>query len=79
MNFTSDGQGLLVLQGNAIPARVSRVNISTGEKQSLLELTPRDPAGVVGIDNLNMTRDGRAYVYGFVRRLCDLYVVEGLQ
>jgi hypothetical protein len=78
VNFTSDGRGLLILQGNAIPARVSRLNITTGEKQPLLELTPRDPAGVVGIDNLNMTRDGRAYVYSFVRRLCDLYVVEGL-
>ncbi len=79
VNFTSDGQGLLVFQGIDIPTRVSRLNISTGDRQPLLELTPRDPAGVVGIDNLNMTRDGQTYVYSFVRRLSDLYVVEGIR
>jgi hypothetical protein len=79
VNFTADGRALHVAQTVAASARVARLDVQTGERQPVLELTPRDPAGVVGIDILEMTPDGRAYVYAFVRRLCDLYEVEGLR
>lgn len=79
MNFSPDGQWLNIAPSVGVPVTVHRLNLSTGERQPLLNLTPRDPAGVVAIDNLLLTPDGRGYVYAFVRRLCDLYVVEGLQ
>ena len=36
-------------------------------------------AGVVGINTVAVTPDGRAYAYSFARLLSDLYVVSGLR
>jgi hypothetical protein len=40
---------------------------------------PLDNAGVQHIGPIRITPDGKNYVYGFQRRLSDLYLVEGLK
>ena len=42
-------------------------------------LQPPDPVGISGIPNLLLTPDGRAYTYNVVRKLSELYLVEGLR
>jgi hypothetical protein len=42
-------------------------------------LVPADAAGIDTISGVMMTPDGKAYVYSYVRTLCDLYLVEGLK
>ena len=37
-----------------------------------------DPAGALFF-NFVMTRDARTYAYGYIRRLDDLFVVQGLK
>jgi len=79
VGFTADSQGVWICESNPLPARISRADLATGQRHPSLELTPRDPAGATPIDNLLMTPDGRGYVYAFVRRFSDLYLVDGLR
>ena len=43
------------------------------------EIAPLDPTGVSTIGPIQMTPDGKTYVYGFHRTVGDLYLVEGLK
>ena len=79
IRWTADGRGLFVQRRAALPARVERVDVATGERKPWLELVPPDPAGVQGIGPIHMSADGRAYVYSYRRKLDQLYVVEGLR
>src|SRR4029077_9519007 len=69
VGFTADSQGVWICDSHALPARISRADLATGQRHPARELTPRAPAAAVPIDNLLMTPDGRGYVYAFVRRL----------
>jgi len=64
---------------NAIPAEVVRWNPLTGARRPFVEIVPPDPSGVWGIQMLRITPSGRAYAYSVVRRLSDLYLIEGLK
>ncbi len=57
------GGRLFVQSRAALPARVERVDVATGERQPWLELTPPDPAGVQSIGPVHLSADGKAYVY----------------
>ena len=41
-------------------------------------LTVTDPVGVRTIDSALMTRDGRTFVFDYVRRLSVLYLLTGV-
>jgi hypothetical protein len=62
-----------------VPARVFRLDLKTGLRETFLELMPSDPAGMVGVNRVSLTPDGRSYAYSYVRHLADLYVVEGVR
>jgi hypothetical protein len=53
--------------------------LSTGKRKLWKELVPADAAGIDTIRGITITPDARAYVYGYIRTLSDLYVVEGLK
>ena len=54
-------------------------NPLTGIRRPFLQITPADPSGVWGIQFLKITPSGRAYAYCIVRKLSDLYLIEGLK
>ena len=62
-----------------LPAKIFRVDAVTGRRELVRQLTPLDPAGVLSIDPVRMTSDGKSYVYSYRRLLSDLYLVEGLR
>jgi eukaryotic-like serine/threonine-protein kinase len=76
--FTADGTGIYVFLRGALPAKVQRVDIATGKRTPVRDLSPSDPTGVEGITSTRMTRDGEVFAYSYAQRLNDLYVVEGL-
>jgi tRNA A-37 threonylcarbamoyl transferase component Bud32/dipeptidyl aminopeptidase/acylaminoacyl peptidase len=78
MGFNTDGTGLHVIVRGEIPGKVQRVDVMTGERTLLRELSPADPTGVEGISNVRTTPAGDAFAYSYVQRLTALYVVEGL-
>jgi DNA-binding winged helix-turn-helix (wHTH) protein len=59
--------------------RILRLDTATGRREVWRELAPPDPAGVVSVGNVALTRDGAAYAYNYARQLSDLYVVDGLE
>ncbi|MGA8621322.1 MAG: protein kinase [Candidatus Sulfotelmatobacter sp.] len=77
--WSADGRFLYVFRFGEIPARVSQLELSTGKRKLWKELVPADAAGIDTIRGITITPDARAYVYGYIRTLSDLYVVEGLK
>jgi len=64
---------------NAWTMRVVTIDLSTGKRQLFKEIEPPDRAGVLGLGPVQITPDGKTYVFGFTRRLSDLHVVDGLR
>jgi Tol biopolymer transport system component/predicted Ser/Thr protein kinase len=70
---------LFVYRPGELPAKVFRLDMTTGQRKPWHELMPPDPAGVEYVGPILPTPDGKAYVYGYRRLLSDLYLVEGLK
>jgi Tol biopolymer transport system component len=77
--WSADGRSLYVFRFGQIPARVFEIELSTGKRKLWKELVPADAAGIDTIRGVDITPDARAYVYGYIRTLSDLYMVEGLK
>ena len=74
-----DSASLYLWDRNKVPAEVDRVDIATKRRTRVMTLQPPDPVGISGIPNLLLTADARAYTYNVVRKLSELYLVEGLR
>jgi Tol biopolymer transport system component/predicted Ser/Thr protein kinase len=77
--WSADGRSLYVFRFGQIPAKVFELELSTGKRKLWKELVPADAAGIDTIRGVTLTPDARAYVYGYIRTLSDLYMVEGLK
>lgn len=78
--WTADPHFLYVYRGNtAPPIRVFRINVQTGQRQLFKDITPADVTGLGTISHVLFSADGRAYVYGYVRFLSELYLATGLK
>jgi eukaryotic-like serine/threonine-protein kinase len=77
--WSADGRLLYVYRFGAIPAKVVQIELSTGQRKPWKELVPSDSAGIDTIRGVELSADGKTYVYGYVRTLSDLYLVEGLK
>jgi len=77
--WTADPLGLLLFNRDGLPCRLVRLDLATGRRDPLGEFMPADPSGISGIQEIQVSRDGRSYSYNYVRRLSDLYLVEGLK
>ncbi|HXP16881.1 MAG TPA: protein kinase [Terriglobales bacterium] len=77
--WSSDGRTLFVFRYGELPAKVVQVDLATGRRKPWKDLEPADSAGIDTISGIMMTPDAKGYVYGYVRTLCDLYLVEGLK
>ncbi len=64
---------------NTLPAQVFRLDTATGQRRPVLQINPSDPSGVMGVQVLKVTPTGHAYAYSVVRKLSDLYLIEGLK
>jgi hypothetical protein len=69
----------LYVRKGGIPAKITRIDVVSGERSAWKEIAPSDPAGVWSMVRVMMTRDGESYAYGFSRSLSELYLVEGLK
>jgi len=78
IRWTEDGRGIFVQSTTTLPSRIERVDVATGERRFLVELTPPDPAGALVVGPVHFSADGRSYVYSYKRLLDELYVLEGL-
>ena len=66
--FVADREGLL-------RAKVFRVNVATGQRTLIYEISPNDPAGAY-LDNFVIAADGSFYVSCYMHNLKDLFLVS---
>jgi hypothetical protein len=79
LRFSPDDRHLYLWKRGDIPARITRLEVSTGRRELWKDLLPADPAGIERISNVLVAPDARSYVYCYARLLSDLFVVEGLK
>jgi DNA-binding beta-propeller fold protein YncE len=79
LRYTPDGRAIYVWKRGDLPARISRLDLESGKRETWKDLLPADPAGVERISNVLVTPDGKGYAYCYARLLSDLFVVEGLK
>ena len=79
IRWSSDGRSIFVRQFGDLPARVFRVDLSTGRRELWKEIMPSDRAGVRAISGIWLAADEKSYVYSYNRTLSDLYLVNGLK
>jgi eukaryotic-like serine/threonine-protein kinase len=79
VGWTADGKSLYVMASRQFPLAIFRLNLETHRKEAWKTITPADTAGAVGVPDMRITPDGKAYAYTFVRVLDDLYLVTGLK
>ncbi|HJW08525.1 MAG TPA: protein kinase [Holophagaceae bacterium] len=77
--WTRDGKGFLVFNRDGLPTRITRIDLATGNRELVREIIPANPAGLSGIREIMMAPDGRGLAYNYVRKLSDLFLIEGLR
>ena len=79
VRWSGDGRAVFLWRRLDLPIRVFRLDLATGERKLLREISFPDPIGVYATINLLLTPDGGSYVYTYGRLLSTLYLVEGLR
>jgi len=79
IGWSADGRALYTASLGEVPGSLRRVEIASGRVETVAELMPADPSGVVQVSPVAVADDGGAYVYGYLRQFSHLFVVEGLQ
>jgi len=77
--WSEDGQSLWLFRRGEVPAHVYRLDIASGRRELWKTLIPSDSAGVYSILYFQVTPDGRAYAYSYMRLLSQLYLAKGLK
>lgn len=67
------------LDPSAIPQKILKVNMKTGQRQPFVTISPNDPAGVLGLFSPIFTPDEKQYVETQVREFSALFVGTGLK
>lgn len=78
MRWSADGRSIFFYRNKGFAAQVYRLDLATGRRELLRELTAADPAGV-SLPFVCVTPDGKAFAYGYFRNLSELYLIEGLK
>jgi hypothetical protein len=77
LGWTDQPDSVWVQEGD-LPARISRLNLSTGVTTPWKQVGPTDLSGAVTIAWLVITPDGQAYAYSYFKVLSRLYLLTGL-
>ena len=74
-----DSSTVYVNAADGPSARIEAVDLNSGHRDFVRDLSPGDKAGVRGLSSVRITPDAKAWAYSFIRVLADLYVVDGLR
>ena len=79
LRFSGDGRFLYVWGDGGLPAKVFRLDLSSGTRELWKELAPAGGSNSGGIFALTIAPDVGAYAYTFSESMTTLYEVRGLQ
>ncbi len=77
IGWPGDGRFLLVRRTAELPARVERLDLSTGRRELIKAVGPTDLTGVLEIGTVTLSEDLKWHAYGFFRSVSHLFVVDG--
>ncbi|HWK12152.1 MAG TPA: protein kinase, partial [Vicinamibacterales bacterium] len=78
IRWRGDGRVLFVGQGR-LPLRIFALDVTSGRRTLVHEISPRDTVGVNSIGDIRLTADGNSYAYVYIQSLFSLYQVTGLK
>jgi len=81
LRFNSDGTALFVSEAGApftAGLRIVRLDLATGRREPILEITPPDSKGLRWQD-VDITSNGGSYLYSYFRFLSELDIIDGLR
>ncbi len=78
VRWSADSRWLFVYQGRQLPITIHRLDPRTGRRELIRQITPADPAGILGSPRVYVSADGASYVYQADRHLSELYLATGL-
>jgi hypothetical protein len=78
IGWTADSQSLFVQRDGDDPARTYRLNWTSGKKEFFRDFRPSDLTGIA-MSWVLVTPDEKTCVYSYIRRLSELYLVEGMR
>ena len=79
VRFAEDGRTLFVV-GGSLPIRIEQLDVSSGGRRPWRQFEASDPAGLqIGYGPVVVSRDGRAIVCNYTRRLSSLFLGEGIR
>jgi hypothetical protein len=79
LRWAKDGQGLFVGRRGETACPVFRLDPLTGARTPWKAFSPSDVAGVTGVACPRISGDEQHYVFGYIRNLSDLFLVEHLK
>ncbi len=79
LRWTKVGGALLVGQRGETSCPVWELDLQTGARTAWKTVSPVDVAGVTGVACPRIAADEKHYVFGYVRDLSDLFLVEHLR
>ena len=81
IQWSADSRALYVRDGGDVDATIYRVDLS-GHRTLVKKIVP-DPVGLIGLEvrpgGIQITPDGKSYVYTYWTALQDLILIEGLK
>jgi hypothetical protein len=78
--WSTDPSRIYVVSWNGPKARVDALNVSTGGRSFVRDITIEDPGGMlIAMPDLFLSADAGSFAYGYVRMLSTLYLVTGLR
>jgi hypothetical protein len=79
LHWVRDGSALFIGQRGTTACPAERLNVNTGLRAMWKTFSPADVAGVTGVACPVISGDEQHYVFGYIRNLSDLFLVEHLQ
>src|SRR5262249_55556335 len=79
LRWSEDGRSIYMVNWQVTPSRIDLVDVATGRQTFVRDFRPVDPAGANRVGPVEVTPDGKAYVYSYRRVLDDLFVAKGFQ
>ncbi|MDP9267070.1 MAG: protein kinase [Acidobacteriota bacterium] len=75
----SGTDSVLLYRTGQLPLRVEKMDLASGRRTPVRDLSPADRSGVLGISSIAISPDGKSYTYGYPRDVSQLFTVEGVK
>jgi len=70
---------VLLYRTGQLPLHIEKMYLATGKRTPVRDLSPADRSGVLGINFVTVSSDGKWYAYGYSRDTSQLFTVAGVK